>query len=56
MNIWDILILLAVAAALALAVFSARRRRKSGEGCCGSCEGCALRGSCSSGSRKADQP
>ncbi len=45
MNIWDILILLAVAGAAALAVFRIRRRRKAGKGCCGSsCEGCDLCG------------
>ena len=42
MNVSDILILLGVALAVAAAVFSIRRRKKTGRGCCGSCEGCSL--------------
>ena len=43
MNVWDILILLAVAGALFLAVRGMRRARKSGKCCgCGACScGCA---------------
>ena len=41
MNLSDILILLAVAAAVVAAVLSIRRRGKTGKGCCGSsCESC----------------
>ena len=40
MNFWDILILAAVAAAAMLALYRIRRRKKTGNGCCGSCEGC----------------
>ena len=42
MNVSDILILLGVAFAVAAAVFSIRRRKKAGRGCCGSCGGCSL--------------
>lgn len=45
MNLWDILILLAVAAAVILAFVSIRRQKKTGKGCCGtsSCSGnCSL--------------
>ena len=49
MNIWDILILLAVAAAVIFAVIRIRRRKKAGRGCCGSCSLC--RASCPSGKR-----
>jgi len=49
MNLWDILILLIVAAAAITAVLSMRRRKKTGKSCCGTCEGCGLRGSCQSG-------
>lgn len=48
MNLIDILILLAVASAVALAVFSLRKRKKSGKNCCGTCEGCGFQGSCHS--------
>jgi len=44
MNLWDILILSAIAAAAAAAFLAARRRKKSGRGCCGSCKGCSLFG------------
>ena len=42
MNVYDILILLTVAGAAAFAVLSVRRRKKTGKGCCGNCEGCML--------------
>ncbi len=42
MNLWDILILLTVAAALILAAVRIRKCKKNGKGCCGSCEGCSL--------------
>ncbi len=49
MNVWDILILAAVAAALFLAFRAAVGNRKN---CCGGCKGCSSRGkhdrSCSS--------
>lgn len=48
MNLFDILILAVVAVAAALAVISIRRRKKTGKSCCGTCEGCGLRDSCSS--------
>ena len=51
MNLWDILILLAVAASAALALYRIRRRKKTGKGCCGSCEGCMC--SCPSRQEKA---
>ena len=38
MNVWDILILLGIAAVIAYALF--RKRRKPG--CCGSCAGCGV--------------
>ena len=46
MNLWDILILLAVASAVFLAVYRRRRDKNSGRGCCGSCEGCLRGTSC----------
>lgn len=43
MNIWDILILLAVAGVVAAALFIGKKRKASGRGsCCRSCEGCHL--------------
>ena len=42
MNFFDLLILAAVATAVILALFRIRRRKKSGRGCCGNCEGCSL--------------
>ena len=49
MNVWDILILAAVTAALFLAFRTAVGNRKN---CCGGCKGCSCRGkhdrSCSS--------
>ena len=45
MNVWDILILAAVTAALFLAFRTAVGNRKN---CCGGCRGCSSRGSCSS--------
>ena len=48
MNLIDILILLAVAAAVVFAVFSLRKRKKSGKSCGGTCEGCGFQGSCRS--------
>ena len=49
MNIWDILILLAVAGIVAFAFYHARKRRAEGKSsCCGSCESCGMCGaSCS---------
>ncbi len=46
MNGIDIVLLLLIAAALALAVRHIIRRRRQGKGCCGdcaSCSGCACR-------------
>ena len=40
MNLFDILILLAVAAAAVLAAFRIRHRKKTGRGCCGTCGTC----------------
>ena len=40
MNGWDILLLLLIAAALAMAVRSVVRGRKKAKSCPGSCEGC----------------
>jgi hypothetical protein len=48
MNFWDILILLAVAAAIVLALLRIRGQKKSGKGCCGTsacsghCENCGF--------------
>lgn len=45
MNLWDILILIAVAAAVLLGFLRVRKRKQSGRGCCGTCtsfEGCSL--------------
>ena len=42
MNLWDILILLVIAAAAVLALVRIRRRKTAGKGCCGMCEGCSL--------------
>lgn len=41
MNVWDILILAAVAALVVLAVIRMRRRKRSGRCSCG-CEGCGM--------------
>ena len=53
MNLWDILILLAVAGLAALGIFLHLRRKKSGRDCCscgcGSCTLCADKQSCSRG-------
>ena len=44
MNVWDILILLAVAGAAVLGVLRARKRKREGKSCCsgncGLCPGC----------------
>lgn len=54
MNVSDILILLAVAAAVVLAVFRIRARKKAGRGCCGgSCKSCGI---CSLCGKKPDDP
>ena len=45
MNVSDILILLGVACAVAAAVISMRRRKKTGKCSCG-CDGCSNRGIC----------
>ncbi len=45
MNFWDIVILLTVGAALALAVRRVRRSRASG-GCCGNCASCGQYAAC----------
>jgi hypothetical protein len=43
MNLWDILILLAVAAAVCLGVIRTQKRKRGGGTCCGcSCESCGL--------------
>jgi len=42
MNVWDILILAAVAGAVILSLVSIRRDRRRG-GCCGSCGSCGAR-------------
>ena len=42
MNIWDILILLAVAGVAFLAFFRARKRKAEGKICCGNCSACSL--------------
>ena len=53
MNLWDILILLAVAGAVALGVVRTRRRKASGRGgCCESCGSCTLCANKSCASRK----
>ena len=46
MNVWDILILLAVAGAAVLGLLRARRRKAAGKGgCCeGICDSCGLCG------------
>jgi len=44
MNPWDILIVLAIGAAVVAALVSIFKRR--GTSCCGSCEGCSGCGSC----------
>lgn len=40
MNTGDLVILLAVLVAVIGAVFSIRRNRKAGKGCCGNCTAC----------------
>ena len=42
MNLWDILLLAGLAAAVLLALRGLIRRRRQGKGCCGGCAGCAL--------------
>ena len=43
MNLWDILILLAVGAAAVFGVFRIRKRKQAGNSCCScSCETCSL--------------
>ena len=39
MNLWDILILITVAAAVLLGFLRVRKRKQSGRGCCGTCTG-----------------
>ena len=39
MNIWDIVILLIIAAAVGAGIFVRRKNKKEGKGCCG-CSGC----------------
>ena len=42
MNLWDILILLVIGAAVVFSLRSRRRAEKNGTGCCsGGCGGCA---------------
>ena len=42
LNLWDVLILLAVVATVILALFRIRRRKKAGKRGCGcGCEGCS---------------
>ncbi|MBR6347954.1 MAG: FeoB-associated Cys-rich membrane protein [Spirochaetales bacterium] len=44
MNIWDIMIIAAIAAVLVLGFVISRRRRKKGCGsCCQGCEGCPMK-------------
>ncbi len=43
MNIWDILILLAVAGTAALGLLWKRKRKRAGKSCCSGCSGnCSL--------------
>ncbi|HOO05096.1 MAG TPA: FeoB-associated Cys-rich membrane protein [Ruminococcus sp.] len=42
----DVILLIIVCAALSLAVVSVIRQKKSGNGCCGSCQGCSKKDSC----------
>jgi hypothetical protein len=49
MNLWDIIILLAVSGAVVLAVRSLRRGKKAG--CCGTCSCCASGCACREKSR-----
>jgi len=51
MNVFDILILLAVAAAAVFGLLRARKRKRAGKSCCGS--GC---GSCTLCRQKAEKP
>ena len=41
MNAWDVILLIALAAALALAVRSCLKTKRRTGSCCGCCEGCA---------------
>ena len=43
MNGYDILLLVLIAAALALAVYVLRRKNKRGGSCCGDCAACAMK-------------
>ena len=49
MNIWDILILLAVAGIAVFGFLRARKQKASGKGCCGDCCQCGL--ACPAGSQ-----
>ncbi|MBO7711248.1 MAG: FeoB-associated Cys-rich membrane protein [Lachnospiraceae bacterium] len=40
MNVWDILIIAVIAAAV---FFGMRGRQKKGDSCCGSCSGCTAK-------------
>ena len=45
MNLWDILILLAIAGVAVFAFFRVRKRKAEGKSsCCGNCSGCSLCG------------
>ena len=52
MNLWDVLILLAVAAAAFAALRRICRQKKTGKNCSENCGGCSLRGVSCPGSRE----
>ena len=42
LNVWDLIILLAVLAAVILSAVRILRRKKAGSDCSGNCDGCSL--------------
>ena len=50
MNLWDILILIIIGAALFLALLSRRKARREGRSCCS--EGCSACDKCSTADRR----
>lgn len=52
MNLIDYILIAVLAAVVGLAIYSTRKRRKKGGGCCGSCSSCSSCAGCGSCSMK----